>query len=84
MKTYLIDKNNIEIQIGDKYKCSNFDTIFIIFWKGGAICGGVTFDVAQPLCWDIDEYNTNSEGDPIELNCDTNLDWLELITTNEA
>lgn len=72
MKTELYDKNGIEIQIGDKY-ITNGSNIFTVFWKGGAVCGGITFEQAVPLIWEID--------DDYELVMNENLDWLEIITT---
>ena len=77
MKTELYDKNGIEIQIGDEYiTYGNKDDIYTVFWKGGAICGGVCYDNAKPLIWE------NTEDD--DLFMDENLDWIEIITTNEV
>lgn len=84
MKSNLFDRNGIEIQIGDKYKNYKYDTIYEIFWKGGCICGGINFEDAEPLCWEIDTFNTNSNEEPTELNMNDDLSWLELITTNLA
>ena len=80
MKTGLIDRNNIELHIGDTYKHYKYDDVFTVFWKNGAICGGKTFEKCIPLGWDVDEIN--NEGD-YEIYPDDNLDWLEIITINE-
>ena len=76
MKTELYDKNGKEIQIGDKYTTYNDSDIYTVFWKGGAICGGTTFEGAEPLIWE-----SNEDGD---LFMDENLDWIEILTTNKA
>lgn len=82
MKSNLFDKNGIEIKVGNKYTTYNRTpksscSIYTVFWKGGALCGGVTYEEAIPLAWEIDR-------DDFTLVVDDNLSWLELITTNEV
>lgn len=77
----LFDVNGIKIEIGDKYTTHRGNTIYTVFWKGGAMCGGLTFDDAEPLCWDIDNDTDDNEA---VLIMDDNLNWIKLITTNEA
>ena len=48
-KTNLFDKKGIEIYIGDQYKVEGFDTIFTVYFKGGAVCGGRDCERAIPL-----------------------------------
>ena len=77
MKTELYDKNGIEIKIGDKYTTYNDGSdIYTVFWKGGAICGGTCYDNAEPLIWESTEDGN--------LFMDENLDWIEILTTNEV
>ena len=75
MKTELYDKNGREIQIGDKYTTNNIGDIYTVFWKGGAICGGMCYDDAEPLIQESTESG--------DLFMDENLDWMEIVTTNE-
>jgi hypothetical protein len=72
IKTNLFDKNGIEINIGDQYKNINFDQIYNVYFKGGAVCGGVNYERAIPLAWDFSD-----EGTPI---CNVDFNWLEIIT----
>lgn len=81
MKSGLFDRNGKEIKVGDKYKTYKYDTIYTVFWKGGAICGGKTFDICEPLGWVV-ENDVEDCQKYYELSVD-NLDWLELITINE-
>ena len=76
MKSNLFDKNGVEIRVGDNYIASKRNyPIYTVFWKGGAFCGGVTYEEAIPLAWEIDyDYN---------LEICNDFSWLELVTTNE-
>ena len=76
MNSNLFDKNGVEIKIGDKYITSSENSlVYTVLWKGGAFCGGITYEEAIPLVWEVDcAYN-------LEISDD--LSWLELITTNE-
>lgn len=77
MKVELFDKNGIEIQVGDKYINPNFpNNIYTVYYKGGAICGGTTFNNAEPLCWYIED--DTDDGEPY-LYVDNNLNWMEII-----
>jgi len=75
-KTNLFDRKGIEINIGDQYKTEDFDTIFTVYFKGGAVCGGRNYERAIPLAWDFND----GEGTP---TCNDNLDWLEIIINLE-
>ena len=75
-KTNLFDKKGIEIYIGDQYKVEGFDTIYTVYFKGGAVCGGQSYERSIPLAWDFND----GEGTPTYNN---NLDWLEIIITLE-
>ena len=71
MKTGLFDKNNREITIGDKYITNgNPDIIFNVYFKGGAICGGESFEWSEPIGWEIYEN---------ELSLETDFSWIEII-----
>ena len=58
------------MEIGDKYNES-----CTIFWKGGAVCGGIHERDAEPICW-ISE--SNDWGDHGDLVYQEDLDWLTL------
>ena len=81
MKTNLFDKNGIEIQLGDKYKAHNLDGLYTVYYKSGAVCAGKSFDTCEPLGW---YAALNEDEDECEICIEESLDWLELITTNEA
>lgn len=77
--TGLFDKNNIEIFIGDMYTTIASKHIYTVFFIYGAVCGGINEETAIPLGW----CPSSSDCDGIKPN-GSRLNWLELITTNEA
>ena len=83
MKTGLFDRNERELEIGDKYKAYRPDSIYTVFWKNGAICGGKTIETCEPLGWEIEEGDDDHPAN-YGLIPAKNLDWMEIITTNQT
>jgi hypothetical protein len=87
METGLFDKNGVQVQIGDKYTVEGGfrknRTIFTVFWKSGAMCGGTSYDKCVPLAWEVADVEYSEDAFD-GLISDPILDWMEIITTNEV
>lgn len=71
MVTNLFDKNGTEIKISDKYKTTSpISEVYTVFFKGGCVCGGFSYEECEPLAW------YSEDGD---IRLQENLDWLEII-----
>lgn len=79
METGLFDKNGIEIKVGDSYTVMDSFDNYNVYYKGGCVCGGLTFEKSIPLAWEskLDDEYEDEYVTEIVLNED--LSWLEII-----